>query len=140
MCTSTCLLGFFLDFLVKIPVSLFLGSVCFPESSFLPSPEKTDVTVAPCFAKLHQHQFRRNKSSNGLNTSLSEAMPKQVHRGGNGEVLGEFLDELGQVLFHSLLVSPLPKVDISPHMLGDHRNPQARYYDHLCLAGKHTFQ
>ena len=43
--------------------------------------------------------------------------PKHVHRCGGGEVLGEFLGELGQVFFHVLFVCPLPKVDFSPYWL-----------------------
>ena len=48
---------------------------------------------------------------------LSEAIPKHVRRCGSGEVFGEFLGELGQVLFHGLLVCPLPKADLPPHRL-----------------------
>ena len=44
MGTSTCLLCFLLDFLLAIPVSMFLGSMCFPEGPYLPSREATDVT------------------------------------------------------------------------------------------------
>ena len=48
MGSSTCLLGFFLDLLVAMPVRLFLGSTCFLEGPFLPSWEATNVTVVPC--------------------------------------------------------------------------------------------
>ena len=90
--TSICLLGFFLDFLVTISVR----STCFPEDSFLPSREAMDVSVAPYLAKLSRRQFGRNKSFNRLNASLSEAIPKHIHRCGSGEVLGEFLGDIGQ--------------------------------------------
>ena len=48
---------------------------------------------------------------------LSEAIPKHVHSCASGEVFGEFLEELGRVLFHDLLVCPLPKADLPPHRL-----------------------
>ena len=69
-----CLLDFFLDFLTTIPVSLFLGSTCFPEGPFLPPREATDVAAAPCLAT--SRQFGRNKSINKFNASLSEAILK----------------------------------------------------------------
>ena len=75
MDTSTCLLGFFLNFLVTIRVSLFLGSTCFSVGPFLPSREAADVAVAPCIAISRRRQFRRNKNINRLNASLSEYIP-----------------------------------------------------------------
>ena len=101
MGTSACLLGFFLDFLAAI---LFLDSTCFHEDSFISSRQATDFKVAPCLAKLRRRQLRRNKIVNRLNTPFSEAIPKHVHMSRRRGVLGEFLGEHGQVLFHGLLV------------------------------------
>ena len=46
-----------------------------------------------------------------LSASLSEAISKHVHTG------GEFFGEIDQILFHVLLVCPLPKVDFHPYWL-----------------------
>ena len=54
---------FFLHFLVTIPVSLFLGGACFPESPFLPSRNAMDVTVASCLANSRRRQFGRKEVS-----------------------------------------------------------------------------
>ena len=45
------------------------------EGPFFPPWEATDVTVAPCLAKLRRCQFGRNKS---INAFLSEAIPKLI--------------------------------------------------------------
>ena len=49
----------------------------------------------PFLAVLRRCQFVKNKSINTLNGSLTEAIPRHVYRFESGEVLGEFLGEVG---------------------------------------------
>ena len=80
---------------------------------------------------------RRNKSINRLNASLSEAIKKHVHMFGSGEVLGEFLGELSQVLVHLLLVCPLLKVALPPYWLLACRK-NTGIHKHNVMPGRET--
>ena len=105
--TSTCLLGFFLDFHKRFQSACFLAARVFLNAF--------DVTVALCLAISRRRQFGRKKRISTFNAYLSESIPKHVNRCGSGEVLGELLGELCQVLFHGLLLCPLSKVDLLPY-------------------------
>ena len=114
MGTSTCLLGFFLDFLTTNPVRLFLGSTCFLKALL----ERLQMSCLH-----HAWLYRVDVSLEGTKVSIYSMHLclksfKSTFTGVEVEKsLVNFSVKLAQALFHGLLVCPLRKVDLSSYWL-----------------------